>query len=113
RDAGLDLMALLPAEVATRLVSRPSAVVVDLAAYIDDWSRLMREKRNDVVSAKHLMEVAQTLDPDPWRQRLRETMVRPASEKLAALQELARSSQDNDLGPISLNLLGQALSASG
>ena len=43
RDAGLDLDALEPAEFARRLRRQPAAVVIELSAFLDDWSAVRRD----------------------------------------------------------------------
>ena len=53
RTAGLDLDVLEPAEFARRLRRQPEAVVIELSAFLDDWSAVRREaKRPVAVSAQ-------------------------------------------------------------
>jgi eukaryotic-like serine/threonine-protein kinase len=113
REAGIDVIAMAPADIAARLKSRPRAVAIDLAAFLDDWSQVRRQQRKDEDAARQVTEIAQALDPDPWRQKLREAIALPEKEQLIVLQELAKTAHDDELGPISLDLLGQALMARG
>jgi serine/threonine-protein kinase len=114
RAAGFDVVALPPAEVGARLRDRPADVTLALAAALDDWAAVRRDQRKDRGGAKRLSEAAQVADPDPWRRELRTTLDEPdKAKRLAALRALAKNAQLDELGAISLNLLGKALSDAG
>jgi tetratricopeptide (TPR) repeat protein len=70
RAYGLDVEKLGPAEAAER--ARTSGRGADLLDALDDWARLLRGI--DPKRAQQLVAVAERLDPDPWRRRLRHAM---------------------------------------
>jgi serine/threonine-protein kinase len=114
REAGIDVAGLPPAEAGARLRARPPAVALALAAALDDWAAVRRDKRKDMTGATRLTEAAQVADPDPWRQQLRAALALPDKEaRLAALRVAARTARLDELGAVSLDLLGTALSAAG
>jgi tetratricopeptide (TPR) repeat protein len=98
RDAGIDLDGLTPGEVAERI---PPALRVPVAAALDDWV-----SREDDAGARRMRAVAEALDPDPWRGRLREAA---GKNNPSALLALAAEAQVDDLPPSSLARLGLAL----
>jgi tetratricopeptide (TPR) repeat protein len=109
REAGIDVAVLPPAEAGAKLLARPTAVA--LAAALDDWAAVRRNPRKDAAGAARLSEVAQLADPDPWRRGLRAALALPDKEaRLAALRILARTARLDELGAVSLDLLGGALS---
>lgn len=111
REAGLDLEVLTPKDAGERLRSRPAAV--DLAAAIDDWA-FLRSLLKDVAGAKLLTDLAQAADPDPWRRELRKAIALPnGASQLEALMTLANRPGLETLGPVSIDLLGQALLRAG
>jgi tetratricopeptide (TPR) repeat protein len=92
----------------------PAAVRLALAAALDDWAAVRRDKRTDADGARRLGAAARAADPDPWRCDLRDALDLPDKEaRLAALRALARAARFEELGPISLDLLGRALDAAG
>jgi serine/threonine-protein kinase len=113
RGAGLDL-AGGPAAVAAQIKARPPAVAMALASALDDWASVRRALRNDPAGAARLAEVARAADPDPWRNDLRDAfgLADPGRRK-EALKALAGRAKFDELGPVSLDLLGQALTDSG
>jgi Flp pilus assembly protein TadD len=113
REAGIDVEAKSPAEIQAALRSRPRSFVLAVVAHLDDWGQVRRHDRQNAEGAAALAAVAQALDGDPWRQKLREAIAQPEKERLAALQELAKSKELEQQSPIGLNLLGEALRESG
>jgi serine/threonine-protein kinase len=112
RAAGYDAAGRPVAEVAAAIRSRPSAVAVALAAAIDDWTAIRREKGR--AGAAALTALARAVDPDPWRDGLRDALDRPDRQaRLATLRKLADTAPFEALGPVSLHLLGRALSGAG
>ena len=69
RDAGIDVSALSPSEVGAKIKRRPVAVA--LAAALDDWAAVRRDKRRDRAGAERLALAAGAADADPWRDSLR------------------------------------------
>src|SRR5262245_15690928 len=72
RDSGIDLDRLTPEEAA-QLVQSRSAVLPALIPALDDWARC-RQRLKDRPGAFRLWKVAGLVDPDPWRQKVREAL---------------------------------------
>ena len=86
----------------------------DLAAALDDWAAVRRSKRSDFAGAARLSEAARVADPDPWRVELRTVLDRPdKTARLDGLRALARTAKFEELGAISLHLLGAGLNDAG
>ena len=95
-----------------------------LAQALDDWSMRRRatalfsepgsttdvERRVFRKEADHLMTAAARLDPDPWRNRLREATKSRDREDLLDLVDTVTAS---DLPPVSLGMLGMSLASGG
>jgi eukaryotic-like serine/threonine-protein kinase len=114
RAAGIELAKLPPADAGARMMARPTSVATALAGALDDWAAIRRTKRKDAAKAAQLSQAAQVIDPDPWRNDLRTAL--DQSDKAArrtALEALAKTAKYDALGPISLHLLGTALSDAG
>ncbi len=112
----LAALPLVPAETVggTQIQDRPADVALALAAALDDWAAVRRDKRKDADAARRLAAAARLADPDPWRRDLRDALNHPDQEaRLAALRALAKAARFEELGPISLDLLGRALVAAG
>ena len=110
RAADLDIVALPPAEAAARIKGRPPAVATALVSALDDWASVRRDRRGDKVGAGRLSETAAGADADPWRNALRTALDQPdRATRLAALRGLVRDARFDELGPVSLDLLGSAL----
>ncbi len=114
REAGLDLDALGPAEFARRLRQRPPAVVVELSAFLDDWSAVRREANRPVAAWRRPMEAARLADPEPYRDRLRTILLaedrKPRAEALVAL---AAAPESAGLPAPTAVLLGRTLAGLG
>src|SRR5262249_8795096 len=109
-DAGIDTVALPPAEVVARIQARPATVRVALAVALDDWAAVRRGRRGDQAGARRLTEVASRADPDQWRNWLRNALhAASIRQRLADLKDLARSARVDELPAVSLNLLGAVL----
>jgi tetratricopeptide (TPR) repeat protein len=114
RDVGIDLAKLAPAEAGEKIKARPPSVVTGLSAALDDWAAIRRGRRKDANGAALLSRAAQVADPDPWRNELRTALDQAdKAARLKALQTLAKTAKFEELGPISLQLLGAALNADG
>jgi len=107
--AGLDADALTPAEFAKRLAAKPVAVRKVVAPTLDVWAIFRRRDlfTSDVKVEKgvaHLFELARTIDPDSWRNKLRSAL---QERNLIALHELAENAVEKEKqGPTHLWLLG-------
>ncbi len=81
-----------------------------LAAALDDWAAIRRDRRKDRAGAAALTALARAADPDDWRNRLRTALDQPdAAARRTTLQGLAAGASYETLGPVSLDLLGRAL----
>jgi serine/threonine-protein kinase len=110
RDFGVPVEEFPPDEVAQRLRQQPEAIVIELAAALDDWAFERREKYRPEASWRRLLDVAGRADPDPWRVELRKAW---AERNPAALKKLAASADSATLPLQSVQLLGAALRAAG
>jgi tetratricopeptide (TPR) repeat protein len=109
-DAGIDLAAVKPADAAAKIKARPPSVAQGMTAALDDWAAIRRRKLRNRTGAAQLSEVARIADPDAWRNTLRTAVDQPdQAARLTALQNLAKTAKFDELGPISLQLLGAAL----
>jgi serine/threonine-protein kinase len=110
RDAGLDLDALDPAEFARRLASRGGAVAIELSAFLDDWSAARREANRPVAAWRRPLEAARLADPDPYRDRLRATLLAEDRKPQApALKAMAAAPEASDLPAPTVALLAHTL----
>jgi tetratricopeptide (TPR) repeat protein len=112
RAAGIDLAHLSPAEAGAKIKARSPSVTLALAGALDDWA--MRRRHQGAAGAAQLSAAARVADPDPWRTELRNALDEPErAARLTALKALAKKANFDELGPISLHLLGTGLSAAG
>ena len=114
REAGIDLANMSPAEAGAKIKARPASVALALAAALDDWAAIRRGRRADAAGAARLSEAARAADPDPWRTELRTALDQSdKAARLTALQALAKAANSDELGAISLHLLGTGLNDAG
>jgi superkiller protein 3 len=114
RDAAIDVDELGPEIAGAEIKARPPGMALALAATLDNWAAVRRDKRRDRAGAERLTQAARTADPDPWRAGLRDALDSPEKQKrLDALRVLAHSAKFDALPPISLDLLGSALRDAG
>ncbi|MBK7875969.1 MAG: tetratricopeptide repeat protein [Planctomycetes bacterium] len=90
---------------------------VDIAAALDDWSTWPSQHEpgqpeRAELDLSRLRALAMTLDPDPWRNRLR-ALRAGKTPNLAAVQALREEGELRELPPISLVLLARAFSGAG
>jgi serine/threonine-protein kinase len=112
REAGIDVTVLPPAEAGAMLRDRPTAVA--LAAMLDYWAAVRRDKRKDAAGAKRLIEVAQVADSDPRRREFRAAVEQTDKDtRLAVLRSLSQTARLDELGAVSLDLLGNELRYAG
>ena len=103
RDFGIDTEQLEPAEAAARITGR--SIGRELAKGLDRWAAMRRRARNDP-SWKKLVEIARQADPDVWRNRCRDALLRGDRP---ALERLADSLPIRQVPPATLWLLGDYL----
>ena len=113
-DHGFDIEHVTAGEAADQLHTHPQ-IVAELASALTHWSRLRREivdknERGDTtdVSWIHLLDVADKIDADPWRYRLRAAF-RTEESKSNALHTLAESVNVETLPPSDVVILSRLL----
>ena len=115
REYGVDVEALPAAEAAARIAARP--IAADLAMSLDGWSFNRRDRiKPDHPGARRIDAVARALDPDPWRNRLRDAINRKEREMVKAIVDLKTLATEVDpmaLPPQSLTRLASELSRVG
>ena len=114
REAKIDVASLPPEEAGAKIRSRSPSVTIALAAAIDDWAAICRGRKEDGPAAARLSEASRAADPDLWRNQLRKALEQSdKAVRLTELQALARTAKFDELGAISLHLLGSALNETG
>ena len=114
REARIDLASLTPEEAGARIKARPPSVALALAGALDDWAATRRGKRANAIGAARLSQAARIADPNPWRVGLRATLDKAdKAARRTALQALEKTANFEELGPISLHLLGTGLGDAG
>jgi serine/threonine protein kinase len=122
QDCGIDMAALSAAEAAQRIQAQ--SIRLALARGLDLWFRMrwvadfqtQVQSRGDrrfnwkqlleQSNARKLLEVAMAVDPEPWRNQVRDALLR---EDLKALEGLAASAHIPKVPPGNLYLLAYAL----
>ena len=114
REANLDMASISAVEAGEKIKARPPAVALAIAAALDVWAAIRRDYRKDNAGARSLVAAARVADPDPWRNDLRHALALPEKgRRKDALKQLAGTANFDNLGPVSLALLGGALSSAG
>ena len=108
RDYGVDVDTLPVEASIARLRSRP-ALVIALAAALDDWFYAV--PKVDVPGRNRLLAVARGIDPEPMRDRVRSTWGKPNTEVADELQQLADSIDIHAHQPATLNILLRRLAS--
>jgi serine/threonine protein kinase/Flp pilus assembly protein TadD len=116
RQRGLDVDAGDLAVSATRLLGRPARVTIQIASYLDDWSLFIRSTGGSGDRSDRLTALARVIDPDPWRNALRDALSiadrlkrRQAIAKMAAASDaIAQPSSTIVMLSLALRLTGQA-----
>ncbi|MEX2168570.1 MAG: tetratricopeptide repeat protein, partial [Pirellulales bacterium] len=106
RQVGIDVDALPLKETVDRITARRSIAAALLPA-LDDWVAA-RSVGNDETATRRLIDVLHAADPDPWRQRMRDALIR---KDWPALENLARSTDIDRQPAATLSFLYAALSA--
>jgi Flp pilus assembly protein TadD len=111
RDYGLDVETLGVEEAGERI--RWRSIRVELAAALDDWANNRKWKGEDNQGSwKHLLAVARSGDPDPWRNRFRDSLERSLPDK-DPLQNLASAEEIASWPTPTLCLFGRYLARAG
>jgi tetratricopeptide (TPR) repeat protein len=106
REFGIDLEVLAPAEAAARLGR--TNIGPALVQALDQWAAMHKRahKLNEDPFWKKLVAIARQADPDPWRNRFREALLR---RDRSALEDLADSAPLRTVPPATTYLLALAL----
>ncbi len=107
RELGIDIDALAPAAAAGRIGHH--SIRAALVKALDEWAPLRRGGSTLGVSNPgwtKLIEIARLADPDPWRNRCREAVLRRDRQ---ALEQLADAIPIHQVSPKTLWLLGLTL----
>jgi tetratricopeptide (TPR) repeat protein/serine/threonine protein kinase len=105
RDFGIDLEALAIEEAAARL--RDTRIGPALVQAVDEWAAMREHARGDGDAFwKKLVEVARQADPDDWRNRCRQALLR---RDRPALEQLADTLPLGEVPPPTAYLLGHTL----
>ena len=106
-EAGFEIERTTVEKAATRLSAR-RAVATRLACELTNWARLRRLVRKGTTdnSWQHLLAIANTIDTDPWRKRLRLAWKNTGKAGVAQVRELAKSAELKSLPPSSIVMLG-------
>ncbi len=113
---GIRLDAEGPSTPADALRDRPGRVLLMVASYLDDWAMLLRRQGKPSELADRITALAHTLDPNPWRDALRDAMApgntaerRQAVLRMAAAPDLSEQpSQTITLLAAALQWLGES-----
>jgi serine/threonine protein kinase/Flp pilus assembly protein TadD len=103
-----------PASTAATLRKRPGLVAIQIASYLDDWSLVLRIDGKSPDQADRITDLARALDPDAWRNRLRDAVSLPDQEarRLAVLRLAAEHDVAAQPSP-TVTLLATALREAG
>jgi eukaryotic-like serine/threonine-protein kinase len=106
--AGLDLDKTEPAEAGKWIAARSDPV--ELAGYLDDWSRIRKYAGQTEAECRRLTAAARAADPDPWRDALRARLGARDAGAVTEFRRLADDDKDLDAQPApSLILLARQL----
>src|SRR5262249_25619453 len=72
QSLGINVDAVTPEQVASKL--RDGAIAIEVASALDDWCIVVRERHPDTAKVSQLRAIARAVDPDPWRNKLREIL---------------------------------------
>jgi tetratricopeptide (TPR) repeat protein len=108
-EYGIDVASLPIATAAERVRSR--SIARELAQALEFWSDMRRRAKNEQQpNWKQILQVAEAADPDPTRNRVRESL---RTDNRQALKDLATAANVRQLSPGTLLLMSYALSRMG
>jgi tetratricopeptide (TPR) repeat protein len=111
REYGIDIESLAPAAAAERIARRD--IRLELATALDAWALWRTAFIPNDNGWKRLVEIARLVDPDPWRNRLRDVIETDEKDRPTALTKLAESIDAENLPPQTIMLLASLLYDSG
>jgi superkiller protein 3 len=95
---GLDVDESDPTQAGEFIQGR--SIMLQLAAALDDWAVEVKDSKR----RGQRLAISRLADPDPWRNRLRETLERNDGK---ALKELAATARGDELPPVTVVLLAR------
>jgi serine/threonine-protein kinase len=107
RRGGVDLETLAADEAAARI--RANSIRTHLVGAIDDWAHA-RDSSRGAATASSLVEIANRVDPDPWRVRVRTAAM---DRDMKTLEALAASPERQAKPPETQMLLATSLRRAG
>jgi serine/threonine-protein kinase len=116
RRWGLDVDRTAEAEVVARLHQEPDVVVQELIAGLDAWTRARREQKRPETEWRRLARVADQLDRDDRRRRLRAVLaeaVPSRADAAAVLRELRTGIDPRKEPALTVLLLSRACAEAG
>ena len=102
RRSGIDLDKVDPQEAGERLGNRASTALI--ASEIDSWS-FMRRIRLERLDCRPLANVARAIDPDPWRNSIRDQIDRREPDAISVLRGCASNTGELEKQPVQSLLL--------
>ncbi len=109
REYGIDIPLLSDGDAVAQLQHCRPEIHVALAAALVDWSISCRDARGDSNRlATRLIQVAQKIDPDAWRTRFRDALLKGDG---AAIRQLAHTIKLEESDPATVFLLAKELEA--
>jgi tetratricopeptide (TPR) repeat protein len=110
----VDVQTLPIQEATAQLKSRPQAFVREVIGAIDHWLSFQREIDGEREKLQNLISLANGLDSDPERNRLRALLQQPdLKPSHAALSDMARQPNVIDYSPSTALLLARSLGKAG
>jgi serine/threonine protein kinase/Flp pilus assembly protein TadD len=101
-EYGIDMVSLETQQAASLV--RESAIQEHLVAGLEDWAYVASRFKEERTKAKQLVALARQVDPDEWRDRLRQALL---SADITNLEQLLRSAPIDKLPASTLVLLGR------
>jgi eukaryotic-like serine/threonine-protein kinase len=108
REAGIDID-MLPAEEAAKQITARGRIAAAVLPALDDWVAV-RSVGKDEAAIRRLIDVLQTADRDPWRQQIRDALLR---KDWLALESLVKSPDLDRQPAATLSFLSAAFRENG
>ncbi|HBE67841.1 MAG TPA: hypothetical protein DDW52_06805 [Planctomycetaceae bacterium] len=110
-EFGIERIEKISLKQATDQIAASDAASMQIAASLHDWVQRRRSigRSTDDPLSVHLLRIADVIDPDPTRIRLRGLMAKAKSTRGNAFKELAYSFVISETAPATLAILGTGL----
>ncbi|WP_169976690.1 tetratricopeptide repeat protein [Tautonia rosea] len=110
RRFGADIDSMPLEDLSELFKGRPQQITLQIAGFLDDWSIICHRLDSDPDRRTRLLELTMAIDPNPDRNRIRDTLRIPRKEdRLAELREVVDDTGRNHLPVPSSLLLAEAL----